>query len=109
MFKILNFTVCNDVGISFHDHPHLGLLADLPSLRTHSSLKAKTLFDSSFSVLGPKLWNRVPRRVKESQTLISFKTKLDEYLKTIPDHPPVQGYVCQNNNSLIDWCPGSAS
>ena len=109
MFKILNFTVCNDVGISFHDHPRLGLLADLPSLRMHSSLKAKTLFDSSFSVLGPKLWNRVPRRVKESQTLISFKTKLDEYLKTIPDQPPVQGYVCQNNNSLIDWCPGSAS
>ena len=106
MWKILNHTVSNDLDVTFHESHRFGIIADLPPLTPHSSLKAKTLFDSSFAVIGPKLWNRIPRCVKESTCLITFKVKLDDYLKTIPDKPPIHGYVVQNNNSLINWCPG---
>ena len=33
----------------------------------------------------------------------NFKNKLTDYLKSIPDNPPVSGYSCVNDNSLLDW------
>ena len=58
-------------------------------------------------MLGPSLWNRVPKDVRTANSLTDFKLKLDAFLQSIPDKPPVSGYVSENNNSLIDWCPTS--
>ena len=33
----------------------------------------------------------------------TFKSALTKYLLTIPDTPPVVGYVGVNSNSLLDW------
>ena len=33
----------------------------------------------------------------------TFKSALTKYLLTIPDTPPVVGYVGANSNSLMDW------
>ena len=82
----------------------LVLMAHVPPITTNSNSKAKTLYDHSFAVIGPRLWNLVPKKVKEAASLFMFKCRLDEFLKTIPDRPPVHGYVCQSNNSLLEWC-----
>ena len=79
-------------------------MAHIPPLNTNSSQKAKTLYDLSFSVRGPQLWNIVSKDIKECGTLETFKCKLDQFLtETFPDCPPVSGYVSSNNNSILDW------
>ena len=62
-----------------------------------------TLVFHSFSSRGPALYNRVPLYVKEASTLLLFKSKLDNWLKSFPDTPPSPGYTAANNNSLMEW------
>ena len=65
-----------------------------------------TLFEGSFAVKGPQLWNTLPRHVKEAPTLSHFKSRLGVYLCFIPDTPPIIGYPSQtNNNSILEWRP----
>ena len=61
------------------------------------------MFDKSFSVKGPQIWNIVPKQIKEIEKLEQFKMKLDKWLQTFPDRPPVHGYTAQNNNSVLEW------
>ena len=103
MWKILNRKTTNDINISFYESSRYGLLARIPSLVVSSSQKAKSLYDSSFAVVGPKLWNLVPKSIKLLNSMNSFKSKLDKFLKEIPDCPPVAGYTVQNNNTLPEW------
>ena len=103
MWKILNGKTSNDLNICFYDNPRRGILARVPPLSLNSSLKAKTLYDSSFAVVGPNLWNVVPKSIKSIESLVSFKANLDIFLKEFPDRPPVSGYIVQNNNSLTEW------
>ena len=64
---------------------------------------AHTLRNSSFSVVGPKLFNSLPKEIRElpdlsktkKQLISSFKTHVDKYLSTIPDVPGTK-------NSLLD-------
>ena len=102
MWKIFYGKVSNDLNIKFSENARLGPRAVVPPL-VSSNGKAQSLFDSSFSVKGPQLWNVVPRDIKLIGSLELFKIKLDTWLETFPDRPPVQGYVTQNNNSLLEW------
>ena len=38
-----------------------------------------------------------------SSSLNIFKQKLDKYLHSVPDNPPLPGYYNINNNSLLEW------
>ena len=87
----------------FYDSPRSGITARIPSINRKHNQKARSLYDSSFSVLAPRLWNMIPKATKERSSLFNFKLHLDTFLKTFPDRPPVAGYMCQNNNSLLDW------
>ena len=52
----------------------------------------RTLKEHSFSVFGPKLFNMMPRNIRDFDgTLDSFKNKLDKYLETIADEPGIVG------------------
>ena len=103
MWKILKRKINNDLNIRFYDSPRHGTTAVVPSLHPNSNHKARTLYDLSFAVKGPQLWNIVPKDIKAANSLNSFKEKLDMFLFRVPDRPPVCGYITQNNNSLIEW------
>ena len=70
---------------------------------SHKQGWAHTLRNSSFSVIGPKLFNLIPKELRElpdlsksPQQLISqFKSNIDKYLTSIPDVPG-------QANSLLD-------
>ena len=101
VFKILQNRVPNDVGISFYDNPRLGIKAYVPPLpRCRSQL---SLFDSSFAVRGPVLWNLLPKTLNTIDSFNVFKEKLDEFIMNFPDMPPVNGYTTANTNSLTCW------
>ena len=103
MFKILNDITPNDLQIQFKHSERRGTLAVVPPLVRNASAKHQSNYDASFSVMGPKLWNILPKTCRSSTSLYSFKSSLSKFLERIPDQPPVSGYCCSNNNSILQW------
>ena len=102
VWKIYHKLAPNDILMSFHDNARLGPVADVPRLiakRQHTN----TLRDHSFSCYAPRLFNILPRELKELENLPNFKVQLDKFLKLFPDTPPTPGYIAANANSLLDW------
>ena len=51
-----------------------------PYLLVIPRTKCKTFADRSFSIAGPTLWNKLPKRIRSTHTLLSFKKDLKTYL-----------------------------
>ena len=105
MWKILHKVVPNCCYIKFKMTPRNGIIAVIPPLAKSSTLRNHTLYDRSFAVQGPKLWNKVPNTVKTAQSFDSFKISLSKFLTLMPDNHPVSGYSYSWSNSLVDYTP----
>ena len=103
MWKILNGAVSNDLRIQFISRPRTGFKAVVPPLRGGASTYHQSLYDNSFAVSGPRLWNCLPASINQINEFHSFKRHLTSMLLRIPDKPPVPGYTCPNTNSLLEW------
>ena len=104
MWKILHNLAPNDINVTFATPSRLGLQANVPSISKTSKQRHQSLYDNSFAVLGPRLWNALPSYLSNSSfSQQQFKNRLTDYLNSIPDKPPVKGYSCQNNNSILSW------
>ena len=108
MWKILNGKCPNDVNIRFMAPSRRGIKSVIPPLNRQSSRKNQTLYDDSFAVLGPRLWNALPAELSESTQKDAFKHRLTKFMLSFPDEPPVRGYSRANGNSILDWCSGEA-
>ena len=78
------------------------VLAPLCNSAAASVRKAR---ESSLQVKGAKLFNCIPRDLRDTVTGTSdqFKTKLDAWLSTIPDQPTIPGRPrAAASNSLLD-------
>ena len=53
VWKIVNGLVSNDLNMIFYDSPRFGITARIPSINRKHNQKARSLYDSSFSVLAP--------------------------------------------------------
>ena len=102
MWKIFTHIAPNDIGVVINWNDRTGPVCRVLQLRS-KSMYANTLRYHSFASIGPRLFNALPRFIKESSTLDSFKGVLDDFLMTLPDTPPTPGYIAANNNSLLDW------
>jgi len=105
-WKILNELTNNDIGISFTDpgnSSRAGISATVPPVPHNVPARVVSLYENSYAVQGPKLWNCLPKNVKGALTLSSFKGSLGEFLNQIPDMPPTTGYTGVNHNSILDW------
>ena len=93
----------NPINTFIHDRK--GRLCKIPTLNTKSSRKIQTIKENTLPIRGPKLFNTIPkelRNITEVNTL-TFKRKLDTYLYTLRDEPPIDGYYRTNTtNSMID-------
>ena len=79
-----------------------------------ASEKVKTLRENSFQVHAPKLFNSLPRKLRNRTkcSIEDFKAELDHFLETVPDEPKVSGgqytpgacdlFSAQPSNSVID-------
>ena len=103
MWKIINGQTTNDIGFQFKRKPRFGLQAIVPSVNRKSSASNQTIRDSSFSIMGPRLWNCVPYQLTSISELSLFKGKITKFLLTVPDKPPLRGYTTANSNSILDW------
>ena len=91
MWKILNGAVSNDLRIQFISRSRTGFKAVVPPLRGGASTYHQSLYDNSFAVSGPRLWNCLPASINQIKEFHSFKRQLTSMLLRIPDKPPVPG------------------
>ena len=99
MWKVLNNFIPNP-NINFRPLSRLGVQAIIPAINTRGRAVNRTLYDESFSVVGPTLWNSLPSELTTIQTMSKFKNALDILINALPDNPPVTGYVRAHKNSL---------
>lgn len=108
MWKIYHGVSPNDMKIKFAVPSRLGIKAIVPNLNRSSTQRHQSLYDSSFAVNGPRLWNTIPIQLPSIADPEQFKIKLTDFLLTIPDKPPVKGYCYSNKNSILDWYQNKA-
>ena len=107
VWKTLQGLVPNDLDIVSYKHVCLGTRCRIPPMHKTASALAKSIYDKSFAVMGPKLWNIIPQSISSAPSLESFKSRLTSYIRSYyPDLPPVPGYTTPNSNSLLDWNAG---
>ena len=107
VWKLHNNKVPNDINMEFYYNKRLGWRTELPRRHRGAKLSAQTIHDASFSVIGAKLWNLLPKNVNTCISLDSFKIQLGNFLSNIPDNHPVTNYTTINNNSILDWASQS--
>ena len=106
VWKVYNNEIPNSTDMCFVDRHRSGPRAVVPRYSYEAQRSNLSLYEQSFAVLGARLWNTLPRSVKEAPTLYQFKSQLGSFLSTIPDTPPISGYPAQaNSNSILEWCP----
>ena len=101
VWKIINNLVPNDVAITTSFSTRNGIMCDIPQL----PIIRRNLneYDRFFSVHGCRLWNMLPKNIKECDSLGNFKSSLDTYLLKFPDTPPITGQITLTSNSLLDY------
>ena len=92
-----------------------GRLCKIPQLVTSSSCKVKSMRDRSFQVAGPKVFNSLPRYLRDMSgcSKESWKSALDKFLGGIPDMPLLPDYTpglcdlhsARPSNAVTDWIP----
>ena len=103
MWKILHGLTSNDLEVQFTVNPRLGTLAKVPAVRTKSSAAHQTLYETSFSVMGPRLWNCIPWHLRAVSKHDGFKHHMTAFMLSLPDKPPIRGFTSPNSNSILDW------
>ena len=103
MWKILHGTTSNDLKVQFQQKSRTGTQAVVPPFTAKSSQRHKSMYDGSFGVMGPKLWNSIPYGINSLAKFDVFKSRLTAFLLNVPDQPPVKGYTPPNSNSLLAW------
>ena len=103
MWKLLHGVTSNDLQIRFQKKARQGTQAVIPPMLQNSSARHQSLYDGSFGVQGPKLWNSMPYHLNSIGDFPTFKNRLTAFLLAVPDKPPVRGYTPPNSNSLVTW------
>ena len=112
VWKILEGLVPNCGVESTQDNTRLGRKVIIPSLSRNGRQAIQTLRESSFQINGARLFNCIPKNVREiRQCQDEFKEALDNYLSTIPDQPRIGSLVPtatdrlsgRQSNSLLAW------
>ena len=102
MFKIYKELIPNNLQLEFYETSRHGPKCKRRKLISKSA-RVNSLRCNSFSDVGAKLFNILPKQLKESPTKDIFKRKLDKMLSKLPDRPPIPGYVGHNDNNIWDW------
>ena len=98
-----NFSIDN-MAIKTRNSPRRGLTCEVPPVNRAAPQRLQTIKEHSFMVHGPKLFNAIPRGLREfNGTLNTFKRNLDIFLRGVPDKPALAHYnQAAANNGLLE-------
>ena len=104
-------------GLSVTNSDRRGRQLVIPPAKSNG--KVSSLREASFQVHGPRLFNALPKSIRNltKVPVDEFKSKLDVFLQTIPDEPKVPGYTpstCNQitaspSNSIVDHTRSESS
>ena len=100
MWKIINDQVPN-CGVEWTEATERkGRMCKIPNLK--GSSKVQKLREQSFQMAGPKLWNCLPKSVRNLKTTSQdeFKQVLDDFLCKVPDEPKCETLSPGATNTL---------
>ena len=108
-WKILEGLVPN-CGIESDTSMRRGRVCRVPI--THGRQAVKSLREQSFQMSGPKLFNCLPKYLRDinKSSKLDFKEQLDLFLATLPDQPHIgdlipnvcNQFTAKPSNSLVD-------
>ena len=95
-------------GITPKESERRGRECKVPNVRSSTSMRIQSIRRSSFGIKGPRLFNCLPKHIRDlrNMTVEKFKLQLDKFLSTLPDEPLIPGYTQYrrvNSNSILDW------
>ena len=104
--QVPNVSHSDNAGIRFIWHPRRGRNCLVPLVNSRGSRHFQTVRYNSFGVKGPRLFNTLPKDVRNLTgcSVETFKRSVDKYLSTVPDEPQIRGYTENRRaetNSLI--------
>ena len=105
IWKVLENLVPNiNDQIKCKENARRGRHCIIPRLRGNG--KTRSIHEASLSVHGSKLFNALPKQIRDTTnvSIAKFKRALDAYLAHIPDEPQIPGYTaCKraSSNSII--------
>ena len=108
MWKILEGQVPNPKPLELQPYTteRNGRKCTRNSLPTRAPERIRTLLAASLVHEGPKIFNALPKEVRNITgcPVEKFKSGLDKFLWTVPDEPPVPGYTagCRTSNTIPD-------
>ena len=95
-------------NLQFDNNLRRGRYVRERNIRKNSPTSVKKAREASLSVRGAKLFNMLPQSLRSynSDKVDGFKRQLDQFLKTVPDQPLIQGRRRgAETNSLIHQIP----
>ena len=111
VWKILENRVPNCGVEKAAKNERLGRRCAIPSLQKNGRRAIQTLREQTLQVDGARLFNCIPKKIRNIHNVVEFKEELDWWLETIPDQPRVgtltPAAVCavtgRQSNSLLAW------
>lgn len=102
--KVPNIYEDNSALISTYHHQRRGWLCRVPPTNYRAPARIKNRVEGSLPVNGPRLFNCLPKEVREiTSTVETFKKKLDAFIKGVPDQPVLPHYYqVANRNAIVD-------
>ena len=105
--QVPNIGPLDEGGVHATEHIRRGRICHVPTVKKGSSKQVQNQRCASFSVRGPRLFNSVPKEIRNIHgcSTEKFKRRLDKYLATVPDEPQIPGYTASrkaDSNSLLD-------
>ena len=105
VWKILENIVPNigNHGIAYHFSPRIGRTCDIKQVNNNAPRKIQNLREASIVVHGARLFNCLPRDIRNlSQcSTDTFKLHLDNFLRKVPDEPCIPGYTAMRQSDSI--------
>ena len=109
LWKMMENLVPTCVDLQKRNKGRNGRSFKLPQMNRTAYVRLKTLREGSFFVKSIKLFNSLPRNIRDLEgcSVDKFKNKLDKFFRNLPDTPLIPGYTASSpveNNSIVDWC-----
>ena len=109
LWKMMEGLVPECVDLKRRNRGRNGRSIKLPLLNRNATARVNTLREGSFFIRSVKLFNALPRSIRDLSgcSIEKFKGQLDRFLLELPDATLIPGYTASSlagRNSIVDWC-----
>ena len=80
------------------ENKRLGRRCAIPALQKNGRKAIQTLREQTLQIEGARLFNCLPKKLRDIHLMEDFKEQLDQWLATVPDQPRMAGRANHANH-----------